>query len=196
METQSRRVLLQTRDNKKKDAGVKTYEIGEFARATDSLVGDVTPPMTPHARYYDAVERRSVSRQARLHDQRWINDVATARRFLRATIGSARQEVFVADSFFSAEELSGYLHFVHRLNVRLKVLTSRDAFGNSQERPGALLRMKQNLTAFLKRRFTDIDVRVMATKRAIQSCMIDFWRLTVLFGFPAIRSMRSVSEKA
>jgi hypothetical protein len=164
METQSRRVLLQTRDSKKKDAGVKTYEIGEFARATDSLVGDVTPPMTPHARYYEAVERRSVSRQARLHDQRWINDVATARRFLRATIGSARQEVFVADSFFSAEELSGYLHFVHRLNVRLKVLTSRDAFGNSQERPGALLRMKQNLTAFLKRGFTDVDVRVMRNK--------------------------------
>jgi hypothetical protein len=73
METQSRRVLLQTRDSKKKEAGVKikTYEIGEFAHATDSLVGDVTPPMTPHARYYDAVERRAISRQAWLHDQRW-----------------------------------------------------------------------------------------------------------------------------
>jgi hypothetical protein len=163
-EISSRRVRLQTRDSKKKDAEVKTYEIGEFTPATDSVVGDVTPPMTPHARYYDAVERRRISGQARLHDQRWINDVASARSFLRATIGGAREEVFVADSFFSGEELSGYLHFVRRLNVHLKVLTSRDAFGNNQERPGALLRIKQNLTTFLRRGFTNVDVRVMRNK--------------------------------
>jgi hypothetical protein len=163
-EISSRRVRLQTRDSKKKDAEVKTYEIGEFTPATDSVVGDVTPPMTPHARYYDAVERRRISGQARLHDQLWLNDVASARSFLRATIGGARQEVFVADSYFSGQELSSYLHFVRRLNVHLKVLTSRDAFGNNQERPGALLRIKQSLTTFLRRGFTNVDVRVMRNK--------------------------------
>jgi hypothetical protein len=120
--------------------------------------------MTPHSRYYDAVERRRIGAQARLHDQRWINDVASARIFLRATIGSARQEVFVADSFFSGEDLAGYLHFIHRLNVQIKVLTSRDAFGNRQERPAALLRMQSSLATFLKRGFTEIDVRVMRNK--------------------------------
>ena len=164
METSSRRVQLQTRDSRKKDAEIKTYEIGELAPTTDSVVGDVTPPMTPHARFYDAVELRRVGARARLQDQRWINDVASARSFLRATIGGARQEVFVADSFFSGGDLFGYLHFVHRLNVHLKVLTSRDAFGNSQERPGALLRMQQNLATFLKRGFANVDVRVMRNK--------------------------------
>jgi hypothetical protein len=163
-ETLSQRVRLQTRDSKKKDAEVKTHEIDQFEPAADSVVGDVTPPMTPHARYYDAVERRRISRHARLHDQRWINDVASARAFLRSTIGDARQEVFVADSFFSGEELSGYLHFVRRLNVHLKVLTSRDAFGNTQERPRALALIKQNLTTFLRRGFTNVDVRVMRNK--------------------------------
>jgi hypothetical protein len=80
---------------------------------------------------------------------------------LRATIGGARQEVFVADCFFSGDELSGYLHFVRRLNVHLKVLTSREAFGNSQERPRALALIKQNLMTFLRRGFTNVDVRVM-----------------------------------
>ena len=83
---------------------------------------------------------------------------------MRATIGGARQEVFVADSYFSGQELSSYLHFVRRLNVHLKVLTSRDAFGNNQERPGALLRIKQSLTTFLRRGFTNVDVRVMRNK--------------------------------
>jgi hypothetical protein len=164
METSSRRVQLETRDSKKKDAEAKSHEIDEFAPVTDSVIGDVAPPMTPHARYFDAVERRRIGAQARLHDQRWINNHANARTFLRSTIGIARQEVFVADSFFSGDELFGYLHFIHRLNVHIKVLTSRDAFGNKRERAGALLRMQESLGTFLKRGFTEVDVRVMRNK--------------------------------
>jgi hypothetical protein len=164
METSSRRVQLQTRDSKKKDAEVKTHEIGEFVPGFDSVVGDATPPMNAHARYYEAFARRRVSGQARTNDQRWINDAASARAFLRALIGSAREEVFVADCFFSGEELSGYLHFVHRLNVHLRVLTSREAFGHRQDRVTSVHRMQQNLATFLKRGLTNVEVRVMRNK--------------------------------
>jgi hypothetical protein len=160
-EMAARRVQVHARDGNKKDAKVSVHEFSEFAPAFDSLVGDTSPPMDSHTRYYDGVEHRRVGAQARRSDQRWIDNVASARAFLRAVIGSARQEVFVADCFFSGEEMSSYLQFVQRLNVEIRVLTSRQAFGSSEVRTASVDRMRQHLAAFVKRGLTKVEVRVM-----------------------------------
>jgi hypothetical protein len=134
METFSRTVRLQTRDSKKKGAEVKTHDIGELTSVSNSMIGDATQPLSAHARFWQSVGLRQTGSQARKSDQMWINDPESARAFLRGLIGSAREEVFVADCFFNAEDLAGYLHFVHRLNVRIRVLTSREILKGTRGR--------------------------------------------------------------
>lgn len=164
METSTRRVKLQTRESRKKDAEVKEHEIREQTLVTNSLIGETTPPLDAHTRFWESVGLRQTGNQARKGDQRWIDDPAAARAFLRGLIGSARQEVFVADCFFNGEELAGYLHFVRRLSVRIRILTSREAFKGVPDRGAALREMQENLATFRTRGITDIHVRVMRNK--------------------------------
>jgi hypothetical protein len=161
METFSRTVRLQTRDSKKKGTEVKTHDIGELTSVSNSMIGDATQPLSAHARFWQSVWLRQTGSQARKSDQMWINDPESARAFLRGLIGSAREEVFVADCFFNAEDLAGYLHFVHRLNVRIRVLTSREILKGTRGRAAALQQMQESLSSFHKRGIMDVQVRFM-----------------------------------
>jgi hypothetical protein len=91
---------------RKKGAEVKTHDIGELTAISDSLVGDTAQPLDAHTRFWQAVGLRQTGSEARKSDQMWINDPESARSFLRRLIGSAREEVFVADCFFNAEDLA------------------------------------------------------------------------------------------
>jgi hypothetical protein len=164
METSSRLVKLQTRDSKKKDAEIKEYDIHERMHAANSLVGDTVPPPNAYNRFFESAGQRQISNQARTSDQRWINDPTEARAFLRGLIGSARQEVFVADCFFNGEDLAGYLHFVSRLSVNIKILTSREAFRSTPDSTTAIAGMKASLLSFERRGIKEVAVRVMHNK--------------------------------
>jgi hypothetical protein len=164
METSTRQVRLTTRDSKKKGAEIKEHIIPEATAITDSLVGDTERPPSAHERFWEAAAMRRSSDQARKADQRWINDAATARVFLRGLIGSAREEVFVADGFFNGEDLGGYLHFVRRLNVRIKVLTSRAAFDAAPNRAAAIRGMEASIESFHQRGNRNVLVRLMHNK--------------------------------
>jgi hypothetical protein len=164
METSTRRVKLQTRESRKKGAEIKEHEIGEQTLVTDSLIGDIEPPLDAHSRFYESANIRQNASQARKSDQRWIDDPTAARVFLRGLIGSARREVFVADCFFNGEDLAGYLHFVTRLNVQIKVLTSKDAFSNALGRDAEIQTMRASLATFQERGLKDVQVRVMRNK--------------------------------
>jgi hypothetical protein len=153
----SRRVRIQTRDSKKKDAETKTHDIAEFA-GSQSLVGDQTPPLDAHSRYFDGVEHRKV---ARLGEQRWFDNPASARAFVRSLIGRARTEVFVADAFFGPEELAAYLHFVHRLGIKLKLLTSSKALGSGADRAVSARQLHEVIAGFHARGLKDVQVRIM-----------------------------------
>jgi hypothetical protein len=163
-ETSTRRVKLQTREGRAKDAEVKEHEIGEQTLVTNSLIGETAPPLDAYTRFWESVELRQTGGQARKSDQRWIDDPATARAFLRGLIGSARREVFVADCFFNGQELAGYLHFVRRLSVQIRILTSREAFGRVPDGRAALQEMLDSLATFQARGIADIRVRVMRNK--------------------------------
>jgi hypothetical protein len=158
-EVSSRLVKLKTRESKKKNAEIKEHGIYERAHAIESLVGDTAPPPSPFARFWEAAAQRHVGSQARKSDQQWIDDPAVARAFLRSLTGGARQEVFVADCFFGGEELGGYFHFIQRLGVNIRVLTSREAF--KPDRAAAIQEMKASIASFQDRGFKNVDVRIM-----------------------------------
>lgn len=164
MEISTRRVRLQTRDSKKKDAEIREHEFPEATLVTDSLVGDTERPLSAHERFWEAAAMRLSTDQARKADQRWIDDPATAQAFLRGLIGSAREEVFVADCFFDGEDLARYLHFVRRLTVRLKVLTSREAFDAIPDRATAIRAMQASIESFRQRGIQNLQVRLMRNK--------------------------------
>jgi hypothetical protein len=159
MEVASRMVKFQTRDSKKKNAEIKEHQITEPMPPIDSLVGDTAPQPDPYARFWQAAAQRNVSNQARSSDQRWIDDPVEGRKFIRGLIGGARQDVLVADCFFGGEELGGYLHFVRRQGVNIKVLTSREAF--KPDRAAAEQQMKASIASFEQRGFKNVSVRVM-----------------------------------
>ncbi len=161
MEMLTRRVRLQTRDSKKKDAEIKTHDIAEFTSASNSLIGDTEPPLDAHSHFWQSVALRAAGSQARKSDQTWINDPQTARALLRGLIGSARDEVFVADCFFDAEDLASYLHFVRRLTVRIRILTSREILKGPQERAISLQKMVESVSRFHERGIMDVQVRFM-----------------------------------
>ncbi len=158
-ETSSRLVKLKTRESKKKDAGIREHQIHERALGANSLIGESEPQPGPYARFWEAAAQRVVRSQARTSDQRWIDDPAAARAFLRDLIGGARQDVFVADCFLGGEDLGGYLHFVSRLDVHIKILTSREAF--KPDRGAAIRQMNASIESLRDRGFRQIDVRIM-----------------------------------
>jgi hypothetical protein len=164
METSTRRVRLQTRDSKKKDAEVIEHEFPETTVATSSLVGDTEGPLSAHERFWQAAAMRRSNNRAHKADQRWIDDPTTARAFLRGLIGSAREEVLVADCFFNGEDLADYLHFVRRLNVSLKALTSQEAFNAAPDRASAIRGMQASIKSFHERGIQNVLVRVMHNK--------------------------------
>jgi hypothetical protein len=164
METSTRRVKLQTRESRKRDAETTEHEVNEQMFVTNSLIGETTPPLDAHSRFWESVALRQTSGQARKSDQQWIDDPAVARAFLRGLIGGARKEVFVADRFFDGEDLSSYLHFVSRLSVSIKILTSREAFKTGADRKARVQAMLMSLATFRTRGLTEVQVRVMRNK--------------------------------
>ena len=164
METSTRRVRLQTRDSKKKDAEIKEHEFAEMTGVTNSLVGNTERPLSAHERFWEAAAMRLSTDQARKADQRWIDDPATARAFLRGLIGSAREEVFVADCFFNGEDLAAYLHFVRRLTLGLKILTSREAFSAVPDPAATIRGMQASIESFHQRGIPNVQVRLMRNK--------------------------------
>jgi hypothetical protein len=159
MEVASRTVKLQTRDSKKKNADVKEHQITERMPPISNLIGDTARQPDPYTRFWDAAADRNVSNQARSSDQRWIDDPNEGRKFIRGLIGGARHDVLIADGFFGGEELGSYLHFVRRLSVNIRVLTSREAFG--PDRSAAVQQMKASIASFHQRGFKNVIVRVM-----------------------------------
>ncbi len=65
---------------------------------------------------------------------------------------------------FRADELAGYLHFVHRIELRLRALTSREALGSGEIRIASARRFQEVLSTFRERGLKDIEVRVMPNK--------------------------------
>jgi len=162
METSTRSVKLQTRDSRKKDAAIEEHELREMTELSDSLMSDSDRPLLAHERFWKAAAMRLTTNQGRKADQRWINDPSEARVFLRGLIGNARKEVLVADSFFTGEDLAAYLHFVRRLTVDLKVLTSRATLTPD---PGAAIQeIRASIESFHQRGIQNVHVRLMHNK--------------------------------
>lgn len=165
MNTISRRVRVETQDDRKKDSLPAMHEINEVRRVSDSIVGLETEIQTKQdtaSRFYTNAARRRALRNAQNQQLQWFDKRDAALHFIRGQIGSAREKIMIVDPYADGLDLFNFGHFVTRTDITLKLLTSRLPFENNK----AMLESFSNtISTFENRGLPKPEVKILRGRK-------------------------------
>lgn len=157
----SRRVRVETRDGRRKDATTVAHNVNEVTRSTESVVGlerDSARPRDAASRFYASSERRRRQRLARQQELQWFDRRDAALRFIRDRIGRAGETILIVDPYADGKDLFDFGHFITRRDIRLRLLTSRLPFEDDEVmRTG----FREALRSFAERGVPTPEIRIL-----------------------------------
>ncbi|WP_274630120.1 VPA1262 family N-terminal domain-containing protein [Arvimicrobium flavum] len=155
-----RRVRIETQEGRRKASKPVAHDINEVTRATDTigLRSASTTPRDAISRFYESSERRQQQRLARRQDLQWFDRRDTALSFIRGRIGNARETVLIIDPYADGKDLFDFGHFVTRVDIQLRLLTSSLPFKNDSMMQAGF---REALRSFSKRGLPTPEIKIM-----------------------------------
>ena len=134
-EVVERRVKVQAPETDKKKSPVNEYVSEKKTLASDRTLGDAPNTTNAFQRLLEAKSERLLNHSAQLYDQTWFTTAQRkeALEHIREKIKHARSTIFIADPYFSANQIPQYLFAIERDEVKIQILTSNSAFKNIRE---------------------------------------------------------------
>ncbi|MGK0149701.1 VPA1262 family N-terminal domain-containing protein [Pseudomonas putida] len=134
-EVVERRVKVQAPETDKKKSPVNEYVSEKKTLASDRTLGDAPNTTNAFQRLLEAKSERLLNHSAQLYDQTWFTTAQRkeALEHIREKIKHARSTIFIADPYFSANQIPQYLFAIERDEVKIQILTSSSAFKNIRE---------------------------------------------------------------
>lgn len=130
IEVVERRVKVQAPETDKKKSPVNEYLSEQKTLASSQTLGEAPNTTDAFQRLLDAKNERLLNHNAQVYDQMWFT---TAQRkealdYIREKLKHARSTIFIADPYFSANQISQFLFAVEYDEIKIKILTSNLAF--------------------------------------------------------------------
>ncbi|GGK27708.1 VPA1262 family N-terminal domain-containing protein [Salinarimonas ramus] len=157
----NRRVRINTRDGRRKNAPSVTHDIDEVTLASNGVIrleGESVTDRDPTTRFYHASAKRRRQRLAKQQGLQWFDNREAAVRFIREQIGRAQTDVFIVDPYADGKDLFDFGHFISRREIQLRLLTSRLAFKNDEKMRASL---RNALQSFAERGVPPPKIRIL-----------------------------------
>ncbi|MBD9660965.1 VPA1262 family N-terminal domain-containing protein [Pantoea sp. PNT03] len=125
-----RRVKISAPETDKKKSPVTEYFSDKKTLASSQTFGDAPNTTDAFKRLLDAKNERLLNYSAKLYDQKWFtaDQRKEALKHIRDKLKQANLSIFIADPYFSANQISQYLFAIERDDVKIQILTSSSAF--------------------------------------------------------------------
>lgn len=129
-EVVERRVKVLAPETDKKKSPVNEYFAEKKTLASARTLGEAPNTIDAFQRLLDAKRERLLNHSALLYDQTWFttDQRKAALGHIREKIKNARSTIFIADPYFSANQIHQYLFAIERDEVKVQILTSSSAF--------------------------------------------------------------------
>jgi hypothetical protein len=175
-EVVERRVKVQAPETDKKRSPVNEYFAEKKTLASSQILGEAPTATDAFQRLRDAKSERLLNYSAQLYDQTWFttDQRKAALEHIRAKIKHARSTIFIADPYFSANQISQYLFSIERDEIKIQILTSSSAFKKvkeagieaetSDDSLGTHQTLLQNLNIFQASHKNSVEIRVANTE--------------------------------
>jgi len=134
-EVVERRVKITAPETDKKKSPVTEYFSDKKTLASSQTFGEAQNTTDAFKRLLDAKNERLLNHSAKLYDQRWFtaDQRKEALEHIREKLKQAHLSIFIADPYFSANQISQYLFAIERDDVKIQILTSSSAFKKIEE---------------------------------------------------------------
>lgn len=134
-EVVERRVKISAPETDKKKSQVTEYFSDKKTLASSQTFGEAPNTTDAFKRLLDAKNERLLNHSAKLYDQRWFtaDQRKEALEHIREKLKQAHLSIFIADPYFSANQISQYLFAIERDDVKIQILTSSSAFKKIEE---------------------------------------------------------------
>ncbi|HFN0053694.1 TPA: VPA1262 family N-terminal domain-containing protein [Yersinia enterocolitica] len=178
IEVVERRVKVTAPETDKKKSPINEYVTEEKTLVSSQTLGEAPNTTNAFQRLLDAKNERFLNYSAQLYDQTWFTAAQRkeALEHIREKLKRARSSIFIADPYFSANQISQYLYVIERDEIKIQILTSSSAFkpikGVGTEVDSELIKytdqaLLQNLTRFQAIRKNSIEIKVANTENSL-----------------------------
>lgn len=179
-EVVERRVKVTVPETDKKKSPVNEYFTEKKTLASSLTLGEAPNTTDAFQRLLDAKNERLLNHSAQVYDQTWFtaDQRKEALEHIRKKLKHARSSIFIADPYFSANQIPQYLFAIERDEIRIQILTSSSAFkqikeaeaGTEADSEAALdthQTLLQNLTIFQASHKNSIEIKVANTENSL-----------------------------
>lgn len=130
-----RRIKVQAPETDKKKSPVNEYFSEKKTLASSRTLGNAPSTTNAFQRLLEAKSERLLNHSAQLYDQTWFTTAQrkAALEYIREKLKHARSTIFIADPYFSANQIPQYLFAIERDEVKIQILTSNSAFKKIKE---------------------------------------------------------------
>ena len=134
-EVVERRVKVQAPETDKKNSPVNEYFVEKKMLASSRTFGEAPNTTDAFQRLLEAKSERLLNYNAQLYDQTWFttDQRQEALEHIRKKLKQARSTIFIADPYFSANQIPQYLFAIQRDEIKIQILTSNSAFKKIKE---------------------------------------------------------------
>ncbi|WP_405079481.1 VPA1262 family N-terminal domain-containing protein [Pectobacterium carotovorum] len=180
IEVVERRVKVTAPETDKKKSSINEYFTEEKTLASSQTLGEAPNTTNAFQRLIDAKNERLLNHSAQIYDQTWFtaDQRKEALEHIRKKLKHARSSIFIADPYFSANQIPQYLFAIERKEIKIQILTSSSAFKQIKEAEAVIeansevvldthLTLLQNLTIFQASHKNGIEIRVANTENSL-----------------------------
>lgn len=129
------RVKVQATETDKKKSPVNEYFSEKKTLASSQIFGEAPNSTDAFQRLLNAKSERLLKHSAELYDQTWFTtgQRKEALEHIRKKFKHAHSSIFIADPYFSANQILQYLFAIERDEIKIQILTSSSAFKQINE---------------------------------------------------------------
>lgn len=178
-EVVERRVKVQAPETDKKKGPINEYFFKKNTLASSQTLGEAPNTTDAFQRLLDAKSERLLNYSAQLYDQTWFttDQRKDALEHIREKLKHARSTIFIADPYFSANQIPQYLFAIERDEIKIQILTSSSAFKKtklaeieaevSEGSVDTKQTLLQNLAIFQANHKNSIEIKVANTESSL-----------------------------
>lgn len=179
-EVVERRVEVTAPEIDKKKSPVNEYITEKKTLASSQTLGEAPSTTDAFRRLLDAKKERLLNHCARVYDQTWFtaDQRKEALEHIRKKFKHAHSSIFIADPYFSANQIPQYLFAIERDTIKIQILTSNRAFkqikeaetgteSDSEATQDTYQKLLENLAIFQGSHKNNIEIKVANTENSL-----------------------------
>ncbi|MFQ2340855.1 VPA1262 family N-terminal domain-containing protein [Aeromonas dhakensis] len=174
------RIQVSVPETDKKKSAVDKYFTDKKTLASSQTLGKAPNTTNAYQRLLDAKNERRLNHSAKVYEQTWFtaDQRKEALEHIRKKFKHAHSSIFIADPYFSANQIPQYLFAIERDEIKIQILTSSSAFKqineattgteiDSEATQDTHQTLLENLAIFQASHKNNIEIKVANTENSL-----------------------------